>query len=783
MALFQPTNITPSTFSGSAAGTVDVTQDLTVSWQVNGSSPMLAYKIQIMQNDTSSTSVLDTGKTTLVNPFYGVDFKGDVQFFSTTITSAAMSSAGMTNGYSNGYKMVITQWWGATDDESVTQTSASYFITRATPTLTMGAITNPLTGRIATFTATYVQAQGDAIEWAWWQITPSGDANNVLKDTGKIYGTSDLQTSYDGFISGNSYQVKCTVQTINGIEVTTGWQTFSVSYASSSMDENITICPLGNTDAVQISLPQSLYIDAYSVSGSVSYLMDRFGNTQLSLSSVSDHVLWNQANAKPMNFSHPFSILIGGQFVSSTENVFANIALDNGNTLSLKQNANGVFASVGGTSLFSINTAIIGGEYYALIITPTKYYFRIYQYTVYPLVPAEDLYPSDSLYPSDGSGTEFFQNGNIQNSAWQGNINSVHIYGPQKFNYFWIISGAPDDDTIQNALNNYGYNPTFSRGTYFLANFDNNLLAGSLLEANVTGIAIYRQEGDDPIFYHLMDVDITTENVRDYGVVSQKTYQYYFYAMTANAYTSTSITSFTVTPMFWNYTLMCCSQDADGIYHVENEYRFALDVASGSVSNNNTPTMLQNFTRYPLKQFVNANYRSGSLSAYIGKVSQDKYMDSVELMQELYALSTDTRPKFMKNRKGELIRVEVSSPVSIQLGDQYAEQPAKIVLPWAEIGDEEDATIISLQSDAFYTSVDAEGVQEAINCMTSAQSANVKKQIEQILSMGQSLQNVGNEIIDLDNRVTVLESTTFAGTWIGDDTPTDNSNLWVDTDA
>ena len=106
-----------------------------------------------------------------------------------------------------------------------------------------------------------------------------------------------------------------------------------------------------------------------------------------------------------------------------------------------------------------------------------------------------------------------------------------------------------------------------------------------------------------------------------------------------------------------------------------------------------------------------------------------------------------------------------------------------IVLPWAEIGDAEDATIISLQSDAFYNSVDAEGVQEAINCMTSEQSANVKKQIEQILSMGQSLQNVGNEIIDLDNRVTVLESTTFAGTWIGDDTPTDNSNLWVDTDA
>ena len=65
MALFQPTNITPSSFSGPAAGTVDVTQNLTVSWQVNGNSPMTAYQIIIMQNDTASTQVLDTGKITL----------------------------------------------------------------------------------------------------------------------------------------------------------------------------------------------------------------------------------------------------------------------------------------------------------------------------------------------------------------------------------------------------------------------------------------------------------------------------------------------------------------------------------------------------------------------------------------------------------------------------------------------------------------------------------------------------------------------------------------------
>ena len=76
MALFQPTNVYPSTLSGEGAGTVDATQALTVSWQVNGNSPMVAYQIKIMQNDTDSTLKFDSGKTTLATPFFGTNMRG-----------------------------------------------------------------------------------------------------------------------------------------------------------------------------------------------------------------------------------------------------------------------------------------------------------------------------------------------------------------------------------------------------------------------------------------------------------------------------------------------------------------------------------------------------------------------------------------------------------------------------------------------------------------------------------------------------------------------------------
>lgn len=110
--LFQPSNISPSTFSGIGASVVDVLQGLTVSWQVNGDTPMLAYQITILQNDSTSTSMYSTGKITLSTPFQTHDKNGAPQFFSTQISAATLSSYGIVNGYANGYKTVIKQWWG-----------------------------------------------------------------------------------------------------------------------------------------------------------------------------------------------------------------------------------------------------------------------------------------------------------------------------------------------------------------------------------------------------------------------------------------------------------------------------------------------------------------------------------------------------------------------------------------------------------------------------------------------------------------------------------------------
>ena len=242
---------------------MDITQDLTVSWKVSGSSAMTAYKIDFFQNNAQSTDVYSTGKVTLTTPFWGVNYAGAVQYFSATILSSTLTSAGMSNG--NEYKMLITQWWSAND--SVTQMTASVFITRATPTLTLATIADPLTDNEATFTATYSQAQGDPIKWVRWQIAyaDADSKSDPFVDTGNIYGTGELQVSYDGFLTGTAYSVKCTIETASGMDITTGWNDFDVLYSLPAASGDATACQVQGDAGVWVSWERDLSADGYTV--------------------------------------------------------------------------------------------------------------------------------------------------------------------------------------------------------------------------------------------------------------------------------------------------------------------------------------------------------------------------------------------------------------------------------------------------------------------------------------------------------------------------------------
>lgn len=255
--LYQPSNITPDELNGT--GTVDVNEDVTVSWLVNGTSAMTAYQIAFTQNNASSTPVYSTGKVTLSEPFWGTDYEGTVEPFSVTLSSLA--SLGMTNGHE--YKMTVTQWWSA--DDSVSPFTPSIIRTRANPVVTLTAIDDPLTDKAASFSATYYQAQGDGMKWVRWRIAYADDTSNPFVDTGYIYGTGQLRVDYDGFLTDTTYSVNCTVESQNGVQATTEWVDFAVSYSLAASTGGASACQLAGSSSVWVSWDMVESADGYSI--------------------------------------------------------------------------------------------------------------------------------------------------------------------------------------------------------------------------------------------------------------------------------------------------------------------------------------------------------------------------------------------------------------------------------------------------------------------------------------------------------------------------------------
>ena len=1237
MALFQPTNITPSDLSG--VGTIDALNNLPVTWQVNGTgnTPMTAYKIDIMMNDTESTLLYSTGQVALSDPFYGADAMGNPQYFTATINAAALAAAGVVNSKDNVYKLLITQWWSA--GEYVQQSSASVFIARETPSVSITNFSPTISTVSYEFLGSYSQAQGDPIEWARWQI--SGSANNdVLVDTGRIYGVGELKTSYDGFLNGNNYIIRLSGQTVNGAEFDTGWQTFVVEYDIEILDGAMTTCVRKDTDAVQITFPTPLYtmgagggdweieqyqyktagpadvvtvddaieapvkslsvdiepvqdlngysnpwpagggenqldLEAYikSVVGDSGYSVDSNGwvtinsltaggglysnhwsvgpftngsilieidsekttatsasvviykngtnvgsttvklqnkdfdeigfnwNTngklvcRISCVSASSISAWSPySNLCPISGWNQVEVIRMGKnlldFIVRTQNgivgtkangvahitgtatataypvdfittkypagtyVWSISGLPTGAQCQYAKNgAWAGFVTQGATLTLAEPTTIGGyvsvasgttvdddiriqleksstasefkpyqGNTYAITIPAlgknvldvesgthnawsfvnipnnlkpnTQYTFSIngettYYYTLYlgnseqstralsqaitgggsstfttpsdmssePLLavagnasgagnenlsnvlPQVELGATKTSYESytntvyggkmtifnDGSATlvadraseEFSfvspntsngfdskiftlantstlgasKNGKMTNildeyaytggvygaphfyitansfavylrentyrggviqvcypltepitysltatqvrtllgtnniwsdagqvtaeyaveerpslilptnadsvtwdtagsapfsiaspfgfvwravltdtsaslplfsmamangilnamvsstgiqvtisgqilfedatalangddimlytqkdawrlfvngtgvasgalSNWQDEITSVMLYGPQNCSFVWIVENGFTTAQMLNAQNN---TPSYDSTTHFLAQFADGLSAGAIrAQEDVTRVTLYRRQAGKVAVQKLVSSDPNITAVRDYAALNGNSYTYTLVGETDGGSSTSAISSNSISPCIWNYTLMLCSQDSNGFYHVQQEYRFSLDISSGSENNNNNPTLQANFTRYPLRQPNAQNYRSGTLTSFVGKAVNGKYVDSLSEIEALREISTSSLYKFLKNRKGEIMMVDTASPITTTITDKYEQQPVRAAIPWAEIGNAKGKSVITVSGDTYW---------------------------------------------------------------------------------
>lgn len=453
--LFQPTNITPDirgafgngvvTIDGAASFLEDV---CTVSWQVNGNTPMTAFKIDF--TDMDGNALYSTGKLTRGCPFYGTNQSGNISLFSYNIIQDDISTSFLRRA-SEGL-MRITQWWGNGENDFIVQLSPSHYIVRqplvAHWTRDGGS---PTTSRNASFTGSFTGAETDGLMWIRWVLESityeSGriTSRQTVKDTGRLYGSVNPVFSYDGFLPGD-YWLTLSGETSAGVVSELGEDIIHVVYDLSDVGVPVTASRDCNGEsAVSVSWPRLQNIPLVDGGTGVSD-----NGRQISLSGDDSFLKWNVVNEEAMNFSAPWSAIWCGTVSTSSYKLFEieTTTAKYTSYVTTTNNGNGVLmvnivGVPGGpplrpqTLLYLTNW--VDGPFMC-IITPTAVYWKCMAASGGQVYPRETLYPSNVLYPGYyGVVKSVVASQNIPESVTQGNVTSVSLYGPSAVDYFLIL--------------------------------------------------------------------------------------------------------------------------------------------------------------------------------------------------------------------------------------------------------------------------------------------------------------------------------------------------------
>ena len=75
------------------------------------------------------------------------------------------------------------------------------------------------------------------------------------------------------------------------------------------------------------------------------------------------------------------------------------------------------------------------------------------------------------------------------------------------------------------------------------------------------------------------------------------------------------------------------------------------------------------------------------------------------MQNAIYDISVSPLDKFLKTRKGDVIKVDTASSIQMKTEDNTTQQALKATIDWVEVGDSEGASIVSVSTDQFWPMV------------------------------------------------------------------------------
>jgi hypothetical protein len=132
---------------------------------------------------------------------------------------------------------------------------------------------------------------------------------------------------------------------------------------------------------------------------------------------------------------------------------------------------------------------------------------------------------------------------------------------------------------------------------------------------------------------------------------------------------------------------------------VSNILYFDLNLSSGSITNNSQVSLIKNFTPYPVVRKGPSCYWSGTLKSLLGFIALNNidYIQNAEMLKDFKNLSLSSFDKFLKDKDGNLWKIEINGAISIENNDKLANVQLKTKsMPWVETGNTNNLSLIQI---------------------------------------------------------------------------------------
>ena len=726
MAIFQPTNILPDLLSGTASGTVfydpnNLVAPVTISWTVNGNSPLTAYKIDFYKNNAASTATDSTGKVTLSPAFSAISADGTETRFSCTVpTGYFVNAADSSGGYTGKFK--ITQWWGASD--FVEQRSLTVFKVNGGSSV---SATCSGYGGVYTFSAAFSAPNpdhfGTSVVWTRWRIFDSTTVTgSPVQDTGKVWGATSYDWTCVQLMPGQNYYAILTAETSMGEVIQSNW--VSVSFGTGGNLVEITDAISAECDnrakAIAVKVRYSTAIKGASSPDPDfdTYLDHNTGNVVLPAGASATWTIPSNLTYSKWGFAWHGDYLYNGTVISFTQSdgtVF-DIHMVNGDAYVNPGNVYAASISPAVTNLYFFLTTGTGAD-------ADNWYLYV----------GSTLSGTYAYYRKQLTG---FVQKQLSSINFQQNTTTMEcrvVFGGQESLAVCAMTGADFDSTLEEPqlIVPYTQDQRYGEGGYAILEYFGPVMGYG---------SIYRSTNGGPLefFSSMIPLPEGTMGVYyDYGVANGNQYKYYvIHQADQNTSPSMYLTD-AVSPCWWEWTLI--EAEPDGVYGTYKPvaaYNFRLNVSSGQDGNGSSPGVYSNFTPYPIVMRDTANRHSGTLTGLVGYISSPgTYEDRNDVRDAIRALSTTKNTLFLRSRRGDLFRVAVSGEITTYVEDNSPKQQVAASVPWVEIGAVDGSVVTAgTRSDDFFLT--PEQVLAATAQMTPLQRLQMRANLNAADSTG-----------------------------------------------